>query len=278
MQHNLRQMLQQECYGKALEQRKIWYSAAANAYDQVRPRYPSGVIRQVAQCANLSQRSTILEIGCGPATATTAFAPLVGSILALEPNPQFWAIAQRNCNGYPHVAIRNCAFEEWSLMPQTFDAVVAASSLHWIAPEVAYPKVAATLQPEGFLIMLWNKELQPTYEMHQELSQVYQAYAPALDRYEDPAAQFAMVDAMGQMAVESGYFRNVLVGHEVVETNYSTEQYLMLLQTYSPFLKLDPDTQARLIEALRQVLAPHGDQIVLSWVSAFHVAQPVRVG
>ena len=67
---NLKQSLFDDCYGKDLEQRKHWYSPAAEAYHQVRPRYPQALIAQVVEIAQLSSRSTLLEVGCGPANAT----------------------------------------------------------------------------------------------------------------------------------------------------------------------------------------------------------------
>ncbi|MCL1463089.1 hypothetical protein [Argonema galeatum] len=63
-----------ECSGPDLEQRKHWYSPAAEAYNQVRPCYPDELIDRVFEVAKLSSNSTILEVGCGPATATTSFA------------------------------------------------------------------------------------------------------------------------------------------------------------------------------------------------------------
>ncbi len=69
-------MLRNECYGQDLEQRKRWYSPSAEAYYQVRPRYPQALIDHVIEIAQLSSRSTLLEVGCGPAIATPAFALL----------------------------------------------------------------------------------------------------------------------------------------------------------------------------------------------------------
>lgn len=146
---DLEQSLLNECYGKDLEQRKRWYSPAADAYHQVRPRYPQALVDQVVEVAQLSASSSILEVGCGPAIATPAFAALGGPMVGLEPNPDFFRLAQQTCEPYPNVALQNCSFEEWALAPGKFDAVLAASSFHWISPEIGYPKAAAALQPEG---------------------------------------------------------------------------------------------------------------------------------
>jgi len=273
---DLKQILQTECYGKNLEQRKGWYSPAADAYQQARPRYPQAVIDRVVEIAQLSSASTVLEVGCGPAIATPAFATLGCRMVCLEPNLDFYQMAQQSCAVYPNVDLQNCSFEEWALAPQAFDAVLAASSFHWIPPEIGYPKAAAALRPGGHLILLWNKELQPSYEIYQQLTAVYQRDAPSLTRaYEDRATQAAILDAMGHMAIDSGSFTEMRSGHIEVEVTYTIDQYLTLLNTYSPHLKLEPEQKQALFAGLREVLEQHGETVPLSFVSAFHVVRPV---
>lgn len=272
---DLKQLLQTECYGKDLEQRKHWYSPAADAYHQVRPRYPQSILDRVVEMAQLTADSTLLEIGCGPAIATPAFAALGCSMVCVEPNPDFYRLAQQTCEPYPNVELQNCSFEEWELVPNKFHAIVAASSFHWVSPDIGYPKAAAALRPEGHLILLWNKELQPRYEVYQQLSTVYQTHAPELKRrYEDGAMQAAILDELGQMVMESGYFTEVRSGHREVEMTYSVDQYLMLLNTYSPHLKLEASQKQALFAGLRTVLEQNGETVELSYVSAFHVARP----
>ena len=272
---DLKQTLLDECYGKSLEQRKHWYSPAAEAYHQVRPRYPQALIDQVVEIAQLSSDSTLLEVGCGPAIATPAFAALGCRMVCVEPNPDFYHLAQQTCKPYPNVELQNCSFEEWELDAGKFDAVLAASSFHWIPPEIGYPKAAAALHPEGYLILLWNKELQPQYEVYQQLSEVYQTHAPSLNRsYEDKATQVAILNELGQMAIESGQFKHMIAAQTQVEVTYSLDQYLMLLNTYSPHLQLELQQKQRLFEGLRQVLEQSGDRIQLSYVSAFQIVRP----
>ena len=275
---DLKQMLQTECYGKDLEQRKHWYSPAAEAYHQVRPRYPQALIDRVIEIAQLSADSTLLEVGCGSAIATPAFAALGCRMVCVEPNPDFYRLAQKTCESYPKVELQNCAFEEWELAPGKFDAVLAASSFHWISPEIGYPKAAAALRPQGHLILLWNKELQPRNEIYQQLSEVYQTHAPTLDRpYEDSATQVAILNELGQMAIESGHFKDMVSGQMQVEVEYSIDQYLLLLNTYSPHLKLEPSQKERLFAELRQKLEQNGNTIQLSYMSVFQIARPIRL-
>lgn len=264
-----------EYSGKDLEQRKCWYSPAAKAYNNVRPRYPEELIHQVLEVAQLSSNSTILEVGCGPATATTSFATLGCTMVCLEPNPDFYQLAQQNCEPYPNVEIQNLSFEEWGLEAGKFDAVLAASSFHWIPADVGYPKAADALHEDGCLILLWNKELQPSYELYQQLSPVYQIHAPSLDRYEDRGTQEEILKQLGQIIVDSGKFKDLVSGMVESNVTYTVDNYLMLLDTYSPYLKLDSQQKLALFEGLRHQIEKNlGENLQLSYLSAFHIARP----
>jgi SAM-dependent methyltransferase len=205
------------------------------------------------------------------------FAALGCQLEGIEPNPDFYQLACQVCRAYPHVRLHNRTFEEWELPPQKFDAIVAATSFHWISPNIAYPKAVAALRPEGHLILLWNKELQPQYEIYQQLSPVYQTHAPTVERaHEDANTQIAILDRLGQMAIDSGYFRDVVAEWMEVKVEYSIDRYLLLLNTYSNHLKLPPQQQQALFNGLRPVLKRNGETIELSYVSAFYIARPKR--
>ncbi|MBW4518112.1 MAG: methyltransferase domain-containing protein [Scytolyngbya sp. HA4215-MV1] len=261
-------------YGaRDLEQRKHWYSPAAEAYHRARPRYPQALIQQVFEIAQLSRHSKILEVGCGPATATTAIAQLGCPTLALEPNPAFYRLAQQNCIPYPNVELLNTSFEEWIPDTEPFDAVIAASSFHWIPAAVGYPKAARILSEQGYLILLWNKELQPTEAVYQHLQAVYQRHAPALARYETQAEQEEILRKLGQLMMDSGYFQTVITEQVKVEVTYTVDDYLTLLNTYSPYLKLEPSIQKSLFAELRETITQiSGNTLDLSYLSAFHIA------
>jgi SAM-dependent methyltransferase len=254
-----------------LEQRKNWYSPVAEAYNKARPRYPKELIRKVVEVAQLCADSKILEVGCGPASATVGFAPLGCSMVCLEPNPDFFRLAQQNCQAYPKVEIQNTSFEEWTPESEKFDAVLAASSFHWISPEIGYPKAAHALRENGSLILLWNKELQPSYEVYRSLSKIYQQYAPSLDRYENRETQEEILRGLGQMALDSGQFQDLVARTIVSEVTYSVYEYLMLLNTYSPYLKLDPQRKDALFAGLRNSIEhDFGGSLPLSYISAVH--------
>ena len=71
-----------------------------------------------------------------------------------EKSPWYSQIACCNCEDYPAVTIIDTSFEEWGIVPAQFDAVLAATSFHWISCEVSYAKAAEALKTQGSLILL----------------------------------------------------------------------------------------------------------------------------
>ncbi len=266
------------CSSRDLEERKHWYSPAAEAYNKVRPHYPQALVQQVIDLAQLSSYSNLLEVGCGPGTATVSFADLGCAIICLEPNPDFYLIALQNCSTYPRAKIQNTSFEEWQPEDRTYDAVLAASSFHWIPADIGYPKAVSILKENGYLILLWNKELQPTYEAYQWFRDLYQTYAPSLERYEDQASQAQILHRLDSTMTDSGLFGNVQRGQVRTEVTYTADEYLALLNTYSPYLKLALDQKQALFAGLRdRIEQDFGGSLALDYLSAFHVAQPITL-
>jgi SAM-dependent methyltransferase len=261
-------------YDKDIAARKNWYSPAARDYEQVRPHYPQKVISRVIELAQISPGADILEIGCGPGTATISFAELGFSMLCIEPNPDFYRLVQKNCNNYAQVEIINTFWEEWEPKEKRFDAVLAATSIHWIDPEIAYPKIAKVLRDRGSLILLWNVPAISSIELHQVLQPVYELYAPSLGKYKSIESHQDDFRAIGQLALDLGKFQDLVFEWIVSEVSYSIDKYLKLLSTFSPYIELDELTRKSLFTALKKAIQDNfGERISFSYMCAFHVAR-----
>ncbi len=263
-------------YSKDLQERKTWYSSAADAYNKARPRYPQELIVRVVELAQLPSKATILEIGCGPGNATVGFAQLGFKMVCIEPNPEFCQLAQQNCASYPNVEIKNIAFEDCNLENERFNAVLAATSIHWISPDVVYPKAAETIKDNGCLILLWNMTPQPHYEVYQDLKEVYQIHAPSFVRYEDRKTQEEILKGLGQIVINSGRFKDLVSEHIACEVTYTIDNYLLLLNSLSPYLALDEEIRNYLFEGLREKIETnYGGNIQLSYLCAFQIAKKI---
>nr|ADN16307.1 Methyltransferase type 12 [Gloeothece verrucosa PCC 7822] len=264
-------------YSKDLEEKKTWYSSVAVAYDKTRPRYPQELIKPVLELAQLPPDATILEIGCGPGTATVSFAEKGFKMVCLEPSLEACQLAQKNCQAYPKVEIKNSTFEEWQPDTEKFDAVLAATSFHWVKAEIVCSKAAEILKDDGSLILLWNTPPQPSYEVFHPLLEIYQQKAPSLAGYagyEDLKIHQENLRKLGIKVIESGLFKNLVYEQIVCEVTYTVDDYLGLLSTLSPYIMLESQVRVSLFESLRErLLSLCGNSLQLSHISAFQITQ-----
>jgi ubiquinone/menaquinone biosynthesis C-methylase UbiE len=252
-----------------------WYDSVASAYDRTRPRYPAKILSWMQETANLQGKS-VLEIGAGVGIATVELAQLGAKIVCLEPSKSACAITRDKCAAYDNVEVINTTFEEWELGKQKFDAVVAATSFHWVIPEVRYAKTAAALSDHGLLILLWNTPPQPSYELYQSCQSIYQTYAPELNKYESHQDHQQNIGKIAQKAIASGYFQDLITYQTIISVNYTVGDYLTLLSTLSPYIRLASEQRnalfAQLETELKCWLHRQNQQLELSYLSLLQIA------
>ena len=231
------------------EARQQWYSEIAQAYRWARPRYPHALIEQVLETANLTQHSTMLEIGCGPGIATADFAKKGLAITGVEPSAAACVIARQACKNYPSVSIHHSTFEDYSLN-EKYDAVLAATSFHWVSPDIACKKSAAALKSDGALILLWATPPQPSPELSQYLQPVYDRYNLSdlgQEHNRTQAYYQSNFETFAEQVNTSGFFQPSSVTIQTCQSIYSIEKYLALLSTLSGYIALEAQTRDSLL-------------------------------
>ncbi len=253
-------------------QRNNWYSNVAQTYDRVRPKYAPAFLEHVSENAQLPQDGKILEIGCGPGTATQSLARMGYSVVALEPSLAACNVARQNVAAAPNIEIINTSFEEWEPVDREFDAIVAATSWHWVSPANKYQKAASLLKDCGSLILIWNTTMTPPQEIFESLTEIFRQYLPAFAEYKDRAREVRELNIFADEAIDSCLFCNLRTGVESIKVDYPIDDYLQLLTTYSPCIALAPDRRSELLDRLRARLEPiYGNQMPLSYQSVFQI-------
>ena len=128
------------------------YGADANGYEAGRPDYPPQVYALLRDRCGVRSGSRILEIGPGTGQVTRHLLAAGAQVVAVEPDPGFAAYL---CEHLPQVDVVPRAFEE-AEVGDGFDAVVAATSFHWLDQPVALAKVHAALRPGGWAAIWWT--------------------------------------------------------------------------------------------------------------------------
>lgn len=152
-------------------------------YAAGRPPYPPGLIERVAEFCGLTRAHRLLDLGTGPGVLAIAFAPYVGSILAVDPEPEMLRVAREAVQA-AGVAVEVREGSSATLGPAWghFRAATLGRSFHWMDRAETLRKLDGILDPEGAVI-LFNDELADTPE-----NVAMRAWWAVIDRYsaDDP--------------------------------------------------------------------------------------------
>jgi SAM-dependent methyltransferase len=221
----------------------------AEPYDRARPTYPAAVFDQLADLARLEPGSRVLEIGPGTGKATGELVRRGYAVTGVELSSELAAIARRNV---PQAEIDVADFETWEPREAGFDAVVAFSAFHWIAPELRYAKPAQLLRPGGALGVVGAPHVRLAWDdsFWAEVQEDYDAVVPHPDNAPPPAPE----DVKGWVGEfeASGLFENVTEHEEVVALTYTADTYIELLGTFSDNLALPEEQRAELFRRIHE--------------------------
>lgn len=134
------------------------FAGAAEAYARFRADYPDAVWALLASEVELGGSSAILELGCGPGTATIGLAGRAASVTAVDLDADMLAEGQRVAAraGITNVRWVRSAAEDFDDTPGRYALVVVASAFHWMDRTRVAAKSHALLHAGGALAVVDN--------------------------------------------------------------------------------------------------------------------------
>lgn len=236
------------------------FDSVAEQYDAARPTYPDALLDDLVALAGIPRHGRVLEIGPGTGKATVALAERGFELLAVELGGELAAVARRRLAGFPAARIVVADFEQWKPERAVFDAVVAFTAFHWIAPEIRYTKTARLLRPGGALaVVQLDHVLLPgvDVEFWDGAQAVYNTVLPHVDVDSRPPAP----DQVGDLREEieaSGLFSDVTVHRHLWDVEYTADEYIAVLGTYSPMLSLPEEQRDEICSRMHALVTEHG--------------------
>jgi SAM-dependent methyltransferase len=216
-------------------------------YDRARPRYPERVFEVLRDRCGLAPGKAVLEIGPGPGTATRRLLELgADPLVAVEPNRAFAAYLAKTTAGVvsPIVA----SFEEAKLPESSFDLATAATSFHWIDPEIGLRKVRDLLRSGGWWAMWANLHGDQTEHdaFHRATTHVL-GPSPAV-----PWRSALDADAHLEELAAAGFDE---ADHELIrwQVEFDADGIRDLYATFSPIARLPERERERLLDAVAQI-------------------------
>lgn len=130
------------------------FASTALLYEYLRPPYPGQFFRSVAQKLGLSKQGSLIDLGTGPGLLALGFAPYVGRIVGVDPEPAMLDAARRAAAsaGHTFTLIEGKA-ETLSPDMGGFDVVTIGRALHWMDREPTLARLEMLVAPDGAVLI-----------------------------------------------------------------------------------------------------------------------------
>jgi SAM-dependent methyltransferase len=248
-------------------------------YDAARPGHPDRVYEVLVERCGLADGARLLEIGPGTGQATRRLLALGADVTAIEPDPMLVDYLGSAAPG--RLTIRHATLEEVELPREAFEVAVGASSFHWVDETMGLATVFDALRPGGWIALWWTL-FGPDPDGFQEavagsVDTVCAAHGVELERSPtmrgDDAPRFGLdVDARRAALAEAGYER---CDHELVAWTHTWDSagIRALYGSFSPQLRLPPETRAAVLDAVSAIAEQFGGRIVLQLSTSLYTAR-----
>ncbi len=268
------------------------FDRVAEDYDRHRPTYPDALVDRA--CEGIEPGAAVLEIGCGTGQLTRSLLARGLRVTAVEPGRRLIARARDRLNGAGDVRFVNARLEDASLPRAEYSAVVSASAIHWIDPDVSWRKIADALVDGGSLALISYfglddpRSADDQRALRAAMSAVAPEHAADWPAYRDLAGTLAGVAArrenlsevwawLGGYEIARGYatklFDDAQVVAEPAQLEHTAGEINALLGTMSVWARLSPRQRDALAAENRSVEQRLGRPIRSTTVACLAVAR-----
>jgi SAM-dependent methyltransferase len=257
-----------------IDEQRLAFGRVAELYERARPAYPTAAVDELIAIADLHAGDRVLEVGAGTGKLTRMLAERGLAVTALEPDAAMANVARARLAPYQALEIHEVAFEQWR-GPERVRALVSAQAWHWIEPAARYPHAARALANGGTLACIWTFPSWQTTALRDPLRAAYRDGAASL------APDFPMHPASDPNALAGDWCAEIDAGEEFRDPRvtifpwvleYSTSEYVELLQTHQDHILLAPGERRLLLDAVANVIDRAGGSFMLDFRTRLCVA------
>src|SRR5436190_3599763 len=130
------------------------FATTVALYEELRPPYPPAFFGRVAQQLGLASEHALIDLGTGPGLLALGFAPHVGRIVGVDPEPAMLEVAARAAARAGHdLALIESTAEALPREVGSFDVVTIGRALHWMDRDLIGPLLQRLVAPGGVVLI-----------------------------------------------------------------------------------------------------------------------------
>jgi SAM-dependent methyltransferase len=133
------------------------FQSAAAHYLAGRAPYPPALIARVVELLQLEPDDRVMDLGCGPAQLAVGFAPYVGEVLALDPEPAMLELAREAASQVPNVEVVQGGSQDIGAHLGRFRAAVIGRAFHWMDRAETLRRFDDLLEPDGAVVLFGDE-------------------------------------------------------------------------------------------------------------------------
>jgi SAM-dependent methyltransferase len=132
------------------------FEGTARYYARFRPKYPKAAFAFLAERFGLDARARVLDLGCGTGDASLPLAPLVGEIVAMDPDPGMITVGRELAavSGLTNVMWMNAGSNDLSPALGVFRLVCMGKSFHWMDRDRVLRDLYGLVEDSGGIALL----------------------------------------------------------------------------------------------------------------------------
>ena len=130
------------------------FASTVGLYEELRPPYPPAFFRDVAEQLKLSRQHALIDLGTGPGLLALGFAPYVGRVVGVDPEPGM-LVAAREAAARAKVDFTLIEGKVETLSPEigAFNVVTIGRALHWMDREVTVKRFEQLVARDGVILI-----------------------------------------------------------------------------------------------------------------------------
>ena len=130
------------------------FATTVPLYEKLRPPYPAEFFRNVAQRLHLGKEHALIDLGTGPGLLALGFAPSVGRIVGVDPEPAMLAATRKaGADASKAITLIESRAEALPSDVGQFDVVTIGRALHWMDRDALGPLFERLVAPDGTILV-----------------------------------------------------------------------------------------------------------------------------